>query len=438
MNFLFVHQNFPGQYLHLVRSLIADNEACEGTHQILFMTEPNLNNITGVRKVTYSKPPSISASVHLDAREFEMATRRGQAAYQGALQIKALGFKPDIIIGHHGWGEMLNLVDVFPGVPILGYFEFYYRILGTDVNFDPEFPMAESRFSAVRGKNAVNLLALALEQYGQAPTRWQLGTYPEWARKQIRLIEEGVNLDICKANPALHKKTVTVGALSVTPKQKLITYVARNLEPYRGFHTFMRALPAILAARPDVVVSIVGGDEISYGAPAAVGTWREVMMRELGEKIDLSRVHFMGKVPYEDHLTLLQRSDAHVYLSYPFVASWSLREAMAVGCVVVGGDTETVTEFVKHEENGLVVPTLDHDALAGTVLHILQDPKKAERLRAGARAFAEKYLGMDDYLARYRAYIEEITGKTLLPAQAKAKKAVKTARTGKTVKAVKK
>ncbi len=415
MNFLFVHQNFPGQYLHLVRSLIADNEAREGTHQILFMTEPNHNTINGVRKVTYSTPPSISASVHLDAREFEMAARRGQAAYQGALQIRALGFKPDIIIGHHGWGEMLNLVDVFPGVPILGYFEFYYRILGTDVNFDPEFPMAETRFSAVRGKNAVNLLALALEQHGQAPTRWQLSTYPEWAHKQIRLIEEGVNLDICKANPALYKKTVTVGKLTVTPQQKLITYVARNLEPYRGFHTFMRALPAILAERPDVVVSVVGGDEISYGAPPPAGTWRDVMMRELGDKIDLNRVHFMGKVPYEDHLTLLQRSDAHVYFSYPFVASWSLREALAVGCLVIGGDTETVTEFVKHDENGLVVPTLDHNALTKTVLHILRDTKHAARLRAGARAFAEKYLDINDYLARYRAYIEEITGKALLP-----------------------
>ena len=443
MNFLFVHQNFPGQYLHLVRSLIADNDAREGTHQILFMTEPNRNNMIGVRKVTYAKPPSISASVHLDAREFEMATRRGQAAYHGALQIKALGFKPDIIIGHHGWGEMLNLVDVFPGVPILGYFEFYYRILGTDVNFDPEFPMEESRFSAVRGKNTVNLLALALEQYGQAPTQWQLGTYPQWAHKQIRLIEEGVNLDVCKAKPELRKKTVTVGKLTVTPKQKLITYVARNLEPYRGFHTFMRALPEILEQRPDVIVSVVGGDEISYGAPPASGTWRDVMMRELGDKIDLKRVHFMGKVPYEDHLTLLQRSDAHVYLSYPFVASWSLREALAVGCAVIGGDTETVTEFVKHDENGLVVPTLDSKALASTVLHILHDTKHAARLRAGARAFAEKHLDINDYLARYRAYIEEITGKPLVPPvadpapKAAVKPAVKPAAAKKPVAAVK-
>lgn len=423
MNFLFVHQNFPGQYLHILHSLLADNAKQDGTHQIVFMTEPNRNHMHGVRKVTYAKPPPISNAVEFDAREYEMASRRARAAYEGALKIKALGFQPDIIIGHHGWGEMLNLVDAFPGVPILGYFEFYYKLLGTDVNFDPEFPMAESRFGAVRGKNAVNLLALALEQYGQTPTRWQHSTYPEWSQKNIRIIEEGVDLELCKPDQSLRKKTVTVGQLKVTPKQKLITYVARNLEPYRGFHTLMRALPRILAERPDAVVSLVGGDEVSYGAPpAGGGSWRNVMMREMGDQIDLSRVHFMGKVPYDQHLTLLKRSDAHVYLSYPFVASWSLREALACGCLVIGADTKTVTEFVQHKVNGLVTPTLDHEALAETVLLGLSETKLATKIRHNARDFAEKHLGMDDYIARYRGYIEEITGKKMLPVEAPAVK----------------
>jgi glycosyltransferase involved in cell wall biosynthesis len=415
VNFLFVHQNFPGQYLHIIRSLQKDNEVRDGTHQIVFMTEPNRNHMQGVRKVTYARPPSISASVHLDARDFEMATRRGQAAYQGALQIKALGFKPDIIIGHHGWGEMLNLCDAFPGVPILGYYEFYYRIDGSDVNFDAEFPMAEERFSAVRGKNAVNHLALALEEYGQTPTLWQKSVYPKWAQPQIRIIEEGVDLELCKPDPEIRKKALTIGKLTVKPKQKLITYVARNLEPYRGFHTFMRALPKILDERPDVVVSVVGGDEVSYGTPPrAGGNWREVMLKELEGKLDLSRIHFMGKVPYDQHLALLKRSDAHVYLSYPFVASWSLREALAVGCMVIGWDTKTITEFVKHEENGLIAPVLNPEALSETVLKALKDTRMAGRLRLAARAFAEKHLDINDYIRNYRAYIEEIAGKKMI------------------------
>ncbi len=416
MNFLFVHQNFPGQYLHILRSLKADNEAKDGTHQLVFMSEPNRNVLAGVRKVTYSRPPAISANVHLDAREFEMATRRAQAAYSGALQIKALGYKPDIIMGHHGWGELLNLVDAFPGVPILGYFEFFYRIEGTDVNCDPEFPMPAQRFGTVRGKNSVNLLAMALEQHGQVPTHWQKKTYPDWAQKNLHLIEEGVDLDVCKPDPAIRKKTLTAGKMVITPKQKLITYVARNLEPYRGFHTFMRALPKILNERPDVVVSIVGGDEVSYGAAHPSGPWRQVLLKELEGKLDLDRIIFHGKVPYETHMNLLKRSDCHVYLSYPFVASWSLREALATGCAVVGGDTDTVTEFVKHNENGLVVPNLDSKALSDAVLLMLADTKLSGRLRAGARAFAEKHLDMKDYIARYRAVIEQVTGQSILPA----------------------
>lgn len=410
MKFLFVHQNFPGQYLHIVRDLLA-----EGGHEIVFMTEPNRNQLSGVRKVTYARPPATHAAVHPSAREFDMAMRRAEAGYAGARQIKALGFEPDVIIGHHGWGEMLNLGDIFPGVPILGYFEFYYRLDGTDVNFDPEFPMPPDRFGAVRAKNGVNHLATALEQYGQTPTEWQWQTYPAWARERIAIIREGVDLDKCSPDPAAHKRNLSVGSLTVGPKQRLITYVARNLEPYRGFHTFMRALPQILAKRRDVVVSIVGGDEVSYGAAPPSGTWRSELMAEVGDTIDRSRVHFLGRVAYDDHVKLLQRSDTHVYFSYPFVASWSLREALAVGAPVVGSDTRTVTEFVQDGVTGLVTATLDSAALARTALTLLDDRRLAARLGAGARDYAEQNLDLKKYLLAFRAEIERITGKRILP-----------------------
>jgi glycosyltransferase involved in cell wall biosynthesis len=423
VRFLFVHQNFPGQYLHIVRDLLA-----EGSHEIVFMTEPNRNQIAGVRKVTYARPPSAHAAVHPNAREFDVAMRRAEAAYNGAKQIKALGFTPDIIIGHHGWGELLNLTDVFPGVPVLGYFEFYYRIDGTDVNFDPEFPMAVDRFAAVRAKNGVNHLALALEQHGQTPTQWQWSTYPGWAQPRMSVIAEGVDLDVCKPDPSVRKTTLKVGELKVTPKQRLVTYVARNLEPYRGFHTIMRALPALLEARRDVVVSLVGGDEVSYGAPSSDGTWRAVMMKELGNRIDLSRVHFMGKVPYADHIRLLQRSDAHVYFTYPFVASWSLREALAVGAPVIGSDTKTVTEFVRHDETGLISPTLDAGALSQRVLELLENRKLAIRLGGNARDYAMRELDLKTYLTRYRAEIERITGKWISGTRQPASVSVQTRR----------
>jgi len=413
MKFFFVHQNFPGQYLHIVRSLLADNERAPGTHEIVFMTEPNINHMQGVRKVTYARPPAVLSDAHRDAREFDTAMRRAENCAAGARQIKALGFQPDIIIGHHGWGELLNLVDVFPGVPMLGYFEFFYNVEGGDVNFDPEFQMPKEVFSGVRSKNGVNLLALSLCQLGQVPTRWQKQTYPAWAQPMLHLVEEGVDLNICQPDPDCFHRTLSGPGFEVRPDQKLITFVARNLEPYRGFHTFMRALPDVLAARPDVVVSVVGGDEVSYGAPHPDGPWREALLAELAGRLDLSRVHFPGKVTYEHHLALLKRSDAHVYLSYPFVASWSLREAMACGCLVIGGDTPTVTEFVTDGETGLVTPTLDPAALSATILRALERPHESAALRVAARDFAVRHLDMDRYLWNFRSLIERVAGREL-------------------------
>jgi glycosyltransferase involved in cell wall biosynthesis len=270
------------------------------------------------------------------------------------------------------------------------------------------------RFVGVRAKNAANLQAFALQQHGQVPTRWQLSTYPEWARGPLHLLEEGVDLALCRPDPSVRRRAFNIGGMRLSPEQKLVTYVARNLEPYRGFHTFMRALPAILRARSDVVVSVVGGDEVSYGAAHPNGPWREVMLTELRGKLDLSRIHFLGKIPYERHLKLLQRSDAHVYLSYPFVASWSLREALACGCVVVGGDTPTVTEFVRHDENGMIVPFLDSPAIAQMVLRVLEDERLAAKLRTAARADAEQKLDLNAYIARYRSLIEQIAGRKLI------------------------
>lgn len=405
MKFLLVHQNFPGQFLHLVRHLVKS-----GQHEVVFLTEPNPNVIHGVRKIPYRKPPPVSPETHWAVREFDAALRRADVVGQTALNLKQLGFTPDIIIGHHGWGEMLNLPDIWPGVPMLGYMEFFYHTDGIDVGFDPEFPIPVSDFPRVRAKNAVNHLALNLDGHGQTPTKWQLSTYPAWARDKINLLPEGVDLKICAPNAKARGVSLKIGDITVGPEEQLVTYVARDLEPYRGFHIFMRMLPHLLKARKDIRVLIVGGDGISYGAPPATGNWRETMLAELGGKIDLDRVSFSGRVNYGTYLGLLQRSDAHVYLTYPFVASWSLREALASGCAVVASDTQPVREFITHARNGMLVPFFDTDALARQIVEVIEDPALSRRIRAGARRFAQRHLAMDDYLASYDTLIRQLTG----------------------------
>jgi glycosyltransferase involved in cell wall biosynthesis len=404
MKFLLVHQNFPGQFLHLVRHLVKSRQ-----HEVVFLTEPNPNVIQGVRKVPYRKPPPVSPETHWAVREFDAALRRADIVGQTAANLKQLGFTPDIIIGHHGWGEMLNLPDIWPGVPMLGYMEFFYHTDGIDVGFDAEFPIPVADFPRVRAKNAVNHLALNLGGQGQTPTEWQLSTYPNWAREKINLLPEGVDLKICAPDAKARTKPLKLGDATIGPKDKVVTYVARDLEPYRGFHVMMRALPHLLKARKDLRVVIVGGDGVSYGGPAPNGTWRETMMAELKGKLDLDRVLFPGRVDYATYQSLLKRSDAHVYLTYPFVASWSLREALANGCAVVASDTQPVREFITHGQNGMLVPFFDIKGLARQIVEVLGDPALARRIRAGARRYAQEHLSMADYLAGYEALIGKLT-----------------------------
>jgi glycosyltransferase involved in cell wall biosynthesis len=405
MKYLFVHQNFPAQFLHLLRHLAAQKQ-----HDLLFLTEAARGQLPGVRKLvhTVARPPT--ANIHRDAREFELAMLRAEAVAKAAASLKTLGFAPDIIIGHHGWGEMLNLHDVWPQAPLLGYQEFYYNIDGFDVGFDPEFPLGDDIGARIRSKNAVNLLALTNPGHGQTPTLFQHSTYPDWARPNISVLAEGVDLDTCKPDPELRRRTVTLGGYKIRPADKLVTYVVRDLEPYRGFHVMMRALPRLLRERPDVRVILVGGDNVSYGARLDKGSWRERMLDEVGSKLDMDRVHFPGRVPYDTYTKLLQRSDAHVYLTYPFVASWSLREAMATGCAVVASDTAPVREFVTHRRTGMLVPFLQPERIAEGVLAVLEDAGLNRRLRRGARAWAEANLDMAKYLAGYEALIARTIG----------------------------
>jgi glycosyltransferase involved in cell wall biosynthesis len=411
LKFLFVHQNFPGQFLHLVRHLVAMN-----THEILFITEPNGNAIEGVRKVPYSKPRPTSADTHIAARELDAGTRRAEIVANTANSLKQLGFTPDIIIGHQGWGEMLNLGDVFPGVPTIGYMEFYYQTDGADVIFDPEFPINPADFPRIRAKNAINHLALNLGGHGVSPTQWQLSTYPDWARQRIDLLWEGVNLDICSPGEKGLDAPLKIGDMTIRRNDALVTYVSRDLEPYRGVHTMIRTLPHLLRARKNLKVVMLGGDGVSYGTPApSGGSWREFFLKEVADQIDPSRILFPGRIEYSTYIALLRRSNAHIYLTYPFVASWSLREALAIGCPVIGSDTQPVREFITHGRNGLLTSFFDPRGLADQVLSVLEDKKLEQKLRTGARRYAERSLAMDDYLAAYVAKIETLTGMSVQP-----------------------
>jgi len=380
---VFVHQNFPGQYKHLARHF-----ATQPGSRVLFVTQSASGEIPSVEKIVYDPGAPQTLSCHPYTVEFDRSIRAGLAVAEVLRRMKTEGLRPDVICGHNGWGEMLFVKDVFPDVPVLSYFEFYYHALGVDVGFDPEFSGDAIDPLRLRTRNAVNLLGFDAADWGNTPTQWQRSVHPPELRSRLTVIHEGVDTEAICPDPTAWLHLQRDGVV-LNRQSEIVTYVARNLEPYRGFHVFMRAAARVLKRRPQARVVVVGGDEISYGLPLPDGgSYRELMIRELGADLDIGRVHFLGRVPFDTFLKLLQVSSAHVYLTYPFVLSWSFIEALSVGCAIVGSATPPVQEVVRHGENGLLVDFFSVAAVADAIEELLDRRDLAAELGEVARRTA--------------------------------------------------
>ncbi len=393
MKILFIHQNFPGQFKFLAPALAAQG------HQVVAMTMQKIEvkSWQGVELVPYTASRGTTPNVHPWVSDFETKTIRGEACFRAAIKMKEQGFYPDVIIAHHGWGESLFLKEVWPNAKLGIYCEFFYHSTGVDVGFDPEFPPTDpAEACRIQLKNLNNLLHFGVADAGISPTHWQASTFPEPFREKISVVHDGIDTKALVPNPAvsLSFKTAKGESLTLTKSDEVVTFVNRNLEPYRGYHIFMRALPELLKLRPHAQVLIVGGDDVSYGARPQNGQkWKDIFVNEVRPLIsdeDWQRVHFLGNLPYQHFIPLLQLSTVHVYLTYPFVLSWSLLEAMSVGCAIVASDTQPLHEAIKHNETGQLFNFFDHRALVSELSSLLNDPNERERLGKNARAFAQK------------------------------------------------
>jgi glycosyltransferase involved in cell wall biosynthesis len=404
MKLLFIHQNFPGQYIHLVRHL-----AAQPAHQVYFITQPNSVEMAGVRKLTYPRDERPRINCHAYSLEFDRAINAASRVAELCRELRAQGFRPDLVVGHSGWGETMFVKDVFPDVPLLANFEFYYHYRGVDVGFDPEFVSIFQEPSRLRARNATNLLSFEACDWGHSATQWQRSLYPSTMRARIAAIHEGVDTDLVRPNPEATFR-LPGSTRTLTRRDEVITYVARNLEPYRGFHVFMRSLPDVLRRRKRAQVVIAGGDGVSYGMPPPPkSSFREMMLQELGEKLDLTRVHFVGRLEYHEYLSLLQVSSAHIYLTYPFVLSWSFIEAMASGCLIVGSRTPPVLEVLRDGTNGLTVDFFSHKGLAERILDVLEEPSETQDLRKAARAVAVRRYDLKKVLIpRWEALMDDL------------------------------
>jgi glycosyltransferase involved in cell wall biosynthesis len=376
---LFIHQNFPGQYYHLAAEIARRPNA-----RVVAIGERDNPVPVGVEYLRYRPPAGSGEKTHSYLRATEAGVRRGQRVAEACHSLKQRGFRPDIICCHPGWGEGLYLRDVFPDAQLLQYCEFYYRAQGADVGFDLARPVTLDDAARVRTLNMVQLVSLEAANWGVSPTLWQRSSYPSMITDRISVVHEGV--DSAFSTPDGPTDFSLADGRVLRRGDEVISFVARNLEPYRGFDIFMRALPQILARRRSAQAVIVGSDEQGYGRlPADGRSWKAMLVGELGDRLDPSRVHFCGHVPHTQLQTLFRLAAAHVYFSYPFVLSWSLIEAMGCGALILGSATAPVQEVIRHGESGLLLPFHDVDRLADAVVHALEAPYLHAPLRAGAR-----------------------------------------------------
>lgn len=391
MKVLFVHNNFPGQFVHLAPALKARG------HEIFAVGSSTARQVAGAPLAKYTLNRGTTKGISPLATRYEADCLRGAAAAQAAQAFKAKGVTPDLVIGHFGWGETLFLDDVWPGVKQLVYAEFFVGPRGLDVGFDPEFgAMDLERSIRVRAKNGSYALAALGAHALVAPTHFQASTFPPDLRNRMEVIHDGI--DTKSAAPRAEARLAIPGTdLIFAPGDEVITNINRHLEPLRGIHTLLRALPEVLAARRKAHAVIIGAEGGSpYGAPPPEGkSWRDVYLEEVGDRLDRSRVHFLGRVPREIYLDALAVSAAHVYLTYPFVLSWSLLESMSAGCNIIASDTAPVREAIQDGRNGSLVDFFDIKGLSARLIEALAEPARFAALRTQARADAVARYDLD-------------------------------------------
>ena len=401
MKILLVHQNFPGQFRELAPELLARG------HDVRALSMRREGLVLGVPNLSYTAGRSSTPNLHSWLVNTESAVIRGQAAALKAQQMAESGWVPDLVLGHTGWGEMLFMREVFPYARLLTFNELYYRAEGGDVGFDPEFPKDKSAAMRLQVRNLHLQASLLASDEGVTPTQWQASCFPDPLRHRLRVIHDGIQTDRLVPD---RRSWVSLGRdrKQLRFGDELVTFVNRNLEPMRGFHQFMRAVPEILARRPNARIVIVGGNDVSYGArPPAGQSYKEIYLSEIKNRLDMSRLHFVDRVPYSVLINLFNVSAVHVYLTVPFVLSWSMMEAMSVGALVVGSDTEPVKEVIRHGENGLLVDFFRPDQLADSVVQCLRNPREHAHLRIAARqTVVEQYDFKSICLPRYLSWLD--------------------------------
>lgn len=398
MNILFLHRNFPAQFRHIAAALANDPN-----NKVVFITNNETLQLPNIHKVFYKPKREVPKNCHRYLRFYEESIIHAQATAEAALALKEQGFKPDVIYGHT-WGQTMFMKDVFPDVPLLCYFEWFYNAQGGDMGFDGKV-LNIDELAKLRCKNSHLLVDLYTCDAGMCPTKFQMNQFPDEFKHKIKVLHDGVDTDFCVPNPDA-KFLIKDKNIELSAKDEIVTYATRGMEEYRGFPQFMRAAEKLLKKRPNLQIVIGGEDRVCYGPQLLGTTYKEMMLKQLD--LDMSRMHFVGGLPFNEYVNLLQITSAHAYLTYPFVLSWSLLDAMSCGCPIVASNTPPVLEFMQDNHNGVLFDFFNIDEQVEKIEYALNNKDKMQGLRHNARkTILDKY-ALKDLLPKHVEYVKQL------------------------------
>jgi glycosyltransferase involved in cell wall biosynthesis len=391
MNILFIHPNFPAQFRHMAQWFGRNG------HKVVFATEnarPEWE-IPGVIKAVYQLGKNPKGQTGLYQPLLQSAAH-AEAMFRLGEDLKKRGFIPDVVCGASGWGSTWFAKDIFPQAKLVGYFEWYYDSDSADSMFDRQEPLSPVRRAGLRLRNTVMVNDLLACDLCITPSKWQRQQFPAIFQDRLIVLHDGID---CEYFSPEAKPRLNIPGLPLSGEETIITYATRGMEPYRGFPQFIEALPQVLSSNSDCHVVLAGEDRVCYGAQRGDGrTWKEIMLERVSLPTD--RVHFVGRLPYGQYRQLLRCSSVHVYLTRPFVLSWSMLEAMSCGCLLVASDTEPVREVIQDEVNGLLVDFHDPNKISARILYALAHRHSLEVLRHNARETMRKRYNLPTVLNR--------------------------------------
>lgn len=398
MHILFVHQNFPAQFGHIARHLIRSR-----SWNCTFVSKTPAGVVDGIRKIPYATRGGARETTHYCSRTFENAIWHAHGVYEACRAHPEL--RPDLIVGHSGFGSTLFLPELYPGVPIVNYFEYYYHPHDSDMDFRPEFPPAELDFLRARARNAMILLDLENCRRGYSPTRFQRDLFPDAYRGKIDVIFDGIETGVFHRKANVPRR---IGDRSIPASARIVTYVSRGFESMRGFDVFMKVARAVYLRYPDVFFVVVGSDRVCYGGDEKHirhKTFREHVMAQAN--YDPGKFLFTGLLPVSKLVDVLSLSDLHLYFTVPFVLSWSLMDALACGCTVLASDTAPVREMIDDGRNGLLRGFHDVEGFADRAMEVLRDPGAFRHLGIEASQRIRRDYAIDITLPRLAGLFEQ-------------------------------